>query len=448
MKPAEYWTKRSEQVILEAERGGAELTQKLGEFYAETESQIQLEVEAFFGRYASDEGISIEEAQKRLTKTDLRRFHEALRRYHAEASRLGLDKQYEQHLRTLAGRTYISRQVELLAQARHQIELLFGKTEHSFSGVLADVYHNSYHRNIFYMQQGLGFGSDFARMDTKTIEMLLRKPWLGENFSSRLWQNKARLLQQLEQTVPRAFATGENSRVLGQQLASRLGVSRSAGECLIRTEVNHAANEAAKVAYKEVGVEKYEYLATLDNRTSEICAALDGKVFRVADAAAGINYPPMHPHCRSSTIPYFPPDEFDGPASRAARDNDGKYYTVPADMKYDEWRHKYARSTFSKKRKNLNAELQHIVDAPFLKGIVPAGALLTHVMGIAGYKTSVDLRETPRLVNLYGGKDWRWEKKSGTIITDNFQYEIHWYEYDGRQYDLKLKHEPKKKGGG
>ncbi len=338
MKPAEYWAGRSERIILNAERQGAELIKTLSGFYAEADRQIQREVEAFFGRYASSEGIALDEAKKRLTSGELKRFNEELRRYHTEAQRLGLNSGYVQHLRTLSARAYVSRQMELLAQIRHQVETLMGQTLPAMTGTLAGVYNESYYREIFYMQQGLGFGTDFARMDTGTVEAILRKPWLGDNFSSRLWQNKEQLLRQMEQIIPRAFAAGENSRVLGQQLAKRLNVSQSAGERLVRTEVSHAANQASLRAYKEMGVEEYEYLATLDNRTSEICASLDGKVFRVTDASTGVNFPPSHPHCRSTTVPYFAPDEFDDPASRAARDADGKYYTVPASMTYAEWK--------------------------------------------------------------------------------------------------------------
>jgi len=40
-------------------------------------------------------------------------------------------------------------------------------------------------------------------------------------------------------------------------------------------------------------------------------------------------------------VPYFPPDEFDTPSVRAARDSEGKYYTVHADMSYKKWYDKY-----------------------------------------------------------------------------------------------------------
>jgi SPP1 gp7 family putative phage head morphogenesis protein len=343
MKPADYWIKRSERVLLAGERHSDELIKVLSGFYADTAHQLQTQIDAFYGRYATENGITLAQAHKRLDKRRLKSFRENLEKYHAEAAQLRIGSAYEQSLRNLSTKAAISRYQELLTQARHQIEVLAAKGTAAFSETLEEVYPESYYRTLFDIQYGLGFGADFARMDTKTIERLMRTSWLGDNYSSRIWKNKEALLLQLEQTIPQAFSLGYNSRVLGQRIAARLEVSKHAGERLARTEVNHAANESVRRAYKESGVEEYEFLATLDNRTSDICAALDGKVFRVSYAQTGVNYPPMHPNCRSTTVPYFPPDEFDEPSSRAARGRDGKYYTVPASMTYPEWYEKHVK---------------------------------------------------------------------------------------------------------
>lgn len=72
---------------------------------------------------------------------------------------------------------------------------------------------------------------------------------------------------------------------------------------LVRTELNYALNEATKIAYEEDEIEEYEFLAEIDNRTSAICKELNGQIFKVKDAVVGINYPSMHPNCRSTTMP-------------------------------------------------------------------------------------------------------------------------------------------------
>ena len=65
--------------------------------------------------------------------------------------------------------------------------------------------------------------------------------------------------------------------------------------------MNYFNNQADAMAYEEMGIDKYVYVAILDSRTSEICQSLDNKVFNYKDMEIGVNYPPMHPNCRSTT---------------------------------------------------------------------------------------------------------------------------------------------------
>lgn len=109
---------------------------------------------------------------------------------------------------------------------------------------------------------------------------------------------------------------------------------------LVRTESAYVANAAQMHAYSEAGIERYRFVATLDSRTCECCAALDGKVFDRAKAKPGTNYPPMHPFCRSTTIADFGEDTLDG-LQRRAKDENGNTITVPANMTYGEWYKKY-----------------------------------------------------------------------------------------------------------
>jgi len=101
------------------------------------------------------------------------------------------------------------------------------------------------------------------------------------------------------------------------------------------TESAAFASAAQKDCFKALDVEKYEIVATLDNRTSQICQDLDGEVFDMKDYQVGVTAPPFHPWCRTTTVPYFE----DNYGERAARDEKtGKTYYVPSNMKYKDWK--------------------------------------------------------------------------------------------------------------
>ena len=73
---------------------------------------------------------------------------------------------------------------------------------------------------------------------------------------------------------------------------------------------------------------EHQFIATLDSRTSAVCAGLDGKVFDIKDAKTGVNYPPLHPWCRSCTVEYDP-DEW--------KDWEAIGQPMPERMTYDQW---------------------------------------------------------------------------------------------------------------
>jgi uncharacterized protein with gpF-like domain len=111
----------------------------------------------------------------------------------------------------------------------------------------------------------------------------------------------------------------------------------------VRTETSFIHGQATADSYKEQDVEEYEYLATLDSVTTNICQNLDLEVFKLTDMETGVNYPPMHYNCRSTTLEVSPQwmQDITGKTSRTARDENGKNYSVPSTMDYEEWHKKH-----------------------------------------------------------------------------------------------------------
>lgn len=118
------------------------------------------------------------------------------------------------------------------------------------------------------------------------------------------------------------------------------------------TECSYFASVGQKDCFKDLDVEKYEIVATLDNKTSHICQEMDGKVFDMKDYEPGITAPPFHVFCRSTTAPYFDDEEAYG--ERVARDHAGNVYYVPSDMTYGEWKELCLSNKASSENNNRN----------------------------------------------------------------------------------------------
>jgi SPP1 gp7 family putative phage head morphogenesis protein len=166
--------------------------------------------------------------------------------------------------------------------------------------------------------------------------------------------------ERFSQVVRNGLLTGETTQSIAKRLIGNLEFGETAktvrqlaaagGQLtavadnqiltLIRTSVNQVANTASQQVYEanQDITEKYRYVATLDSRTSSICAALDGQQFEYGKGPT----PPQHFNCRSTTVPVIDYDQLsrdfgfkvEPPAvgKRAAAGG-----MVPANENYGQW---------------------------------------------------------------------------------------------------------------
>lgn len=99
---------------------------------------------------------------------------------------------------------------------------------------------------------------------------------------------------------------------------------------VIRTATQHVSSAARSAVWEANSdiMDKYQWVSTLDGVTSNVCKSLDGRVFVVGEGPT----PPIHPNCRSTTVPYFPPSRFDDGATRSA-----EFGPVDVNTTYYEW---------------------------------------------------------------------------------------------------------------
>lgn len=329
----------------ENDKSTDELLKTMKNVYKNSLKSINKEIEAFYGRYAENNKLELSQVKKRLNSQELKSAKEEIKKYYelAKPELIGsaMSKKYREQLRLQSGRSYISRLEELKLALQNEVIQLGGKEQKEFSDKLSEIYNNAYEKTTFNINKQLGFSTGFQSLNKEMLLKAINEKWLEENYSDRIWKNKNKLLNELETTLLQGIAQGHNSKKIAEQISNNYGTSYNNCERLARTETSHIAGQASLESYKKTNVLKYEFVATLDRRTSETCQILDGKVFNRKDAQEGINYPPMHPNCRSTTVPYFEKDEIDkmfDEAERVARNDNGKIYYVPADMTYKQWK--------------------------------------------------------------------------------------------------------------
>lgn len=337
-KQIEYWTARNEKMFLNGERDILEYAKSLKRKYINAADQIEQEIQKFYGKFAVDNNYTMVELKKLLNRDELKSFKNEVANMVDYMKMHFDDKDYVQNLKLLRAKSRISRLEELKTRINFEVEKLYNDVNDSLGEQLQKSFEDGYYQTIFNQQQFLGFSSNFAMLNTKAIETAVKTNYMTENYSDVLWKNKTNLMNILNQQIPQGIILGYNPRKVANIASKQLGSKYNSTVRLVRTEYNLILNDATAQGYKEAGIEKYQLLATLDSRTSDICREMDGEIFKVKEKEVGINYPPFHPNCRTTTIPYFEPDEFDTEIEQYIKDEDGIKHKITDDTQYEEWK--------------------------------------------------------------------------------------------------------------
>ena len=331
MRNKEYWAARALQRENEAYLRGAGLSAKMFQEYETAAKAIRREIDGFYSKYAGKYGLTYDQAVRLLNRKEFQEWKASLDAYVAQIAQTT-----DAHARALltaqldalSANSSISRLEALQGQIDLILNDLFDKGVAQMKEEFGDMFVEGYYKKCYDIQSRAGFFNEIAKIDFSTIEQAVSYPWSGAMFSDRLWQNKQALVFNTREIITQGLIQGKSVGTMSSTLSAKMGQSYKNAERLIRTETTHIHSEADRAAYNEAGVEEYEYMATLDARTCETCGALDGKVFKVKDAKPGVNYPPMHPNDRCTTIEHDPEDALDW-------FNSGE--PMPKSTTYQEW---------------------------------------------------------------------------------------------------------------
>lgn len=342
----DYWKERAEKAVALTEKTSDEMLRDMKEVYQKSIKELNREIEAFYGRYAIENGLTLEEVHKRLDPKQLKSAKEEIKRYYdfADPKKIGrnMSREYRDELRRLSARAYMSRLEEIKMKLKHIVVKLGAEQERRLEKALKKTYADTHARTAFTIDKGLGFSGGYTAPSEDALTKAVKEKWLESNYSERIWKDKGLLLTAIDSELLSGIAQGHNPRKIAEAMSERFGLNYNNCERLARTEMLHAMNSATYSSYKEHGVEKYQFVCGLDERTCPECGALDGQTFEMKYAVEGVNYPVIHPRCRCSVTPVFE-DEIselfnDDENTRLAYDEGRNHYDVPASMTYKQWR--------------------------------------------------------------------------------------------------------------
>ena len=335
-----YWQKRFQAVEAMRNKTAKDTVQAITPAFDKAQAQIEKEINAWYGRFAKNNQISLQEAKKLLNTRELKEFKWDVEEYIKWGRQNAIDQQWMKELENASARFHVSRLEALKVRTQQAVELAYGNELDALDQMAARMYTDDYYHTAYEIQRGLGIGFDVAQIDKNKLDKIISKPWTTDKqtFSDRIWKSKTQLVDSLHTELTQMCILGKAPDQAINNIAKRMNVSKGQAGRLVMTEAAYFGSAAQKDCFNDLDVEKFEVVATLDSRTSETCQNMDGQVFDMKDFQVGVTAPPFHVWCRSCTAPWFE-DNDDG--TRAARGEDGKTYQVPASMKYDDWKNSF-----------------------------------------------------------------------------------------------------------
>ncbi len=290
MNNKQYWIDRENQKLNKGIKDCNKLAKELEHHYKLANKEIEKEINNLFEKYAKDNQLTYAEAIKYLTGNEFKIWRTDIKGY---LKMIEDNPELLLELNTLAMKSRITRWESLQYEIDKQLNKLAITTEKETKELLTDTLKDNYNRNVFNISKKAGFVANFSGINNKTVERVLSYPWSGSNYSDRIWENKRLLSKTIKNEMTQMIIRGESSKKVAARVSEKMNTSYKNAVRLVQTEHSYVMNEASKYTYEDLGIEKYEFLATLDSRTCSVCGKLDGKVFKLTEAKVGINYPPL-----------------------------------------------------------------------------------------------------------------------------------------------------------
>ena len=321
----DYWRKREEEQRKHNIKDEQEFRKELEKMYRATLKEVNDQIYAFYAKYASQNAITMAEAKRRADKLDIEAYAEKAKRYVKEKN---FSEQANKEMR-IYNLTMKANRLELL-KAEIGLELCANADE------VDDFMREELEGRILNeIERQAGILGKSIQDNRKFAQALVNASFHNATFSDRIWANQALLRNELSNILTTALIQGRNPRDFISQVRKRFDVSTNNAYRLLVTELARVQTSAQMESFKRNGFDQYTFLAL--GTACEICRKIDGKHFDVDKANAGVNMPPMHPHCRCSTSAYMDDDDY----------NDWLDGYKDHGLTWDEWKKEHSKTSKS-----------------------------------------------------------------------------------------------------
>lgn len=299
MTSSEYWAKREAEALKHRITDEREYDKQIKRIYSDMLVACQTEINAFYGKYAAKEGITLAEAKKRVSELDIAAYERKAKRYVKEKN---FSAKANEEMRLYNAAMKINR-LEML-KANIGLELISGHDE--LDKFMSDILKG---RTEDELKRQAGILGETVKNNAAKAHSIVNASFHNATFSDRVWMYQDLMKADLSKLLQSGLIQGKNPRVLARELKKTFQTATFNAERLMRTELARVQTEAQKQSFERNGFD--EYIFIVNGGCCDICQRLSGKHLKVSKMMPGENAPPLHPHCRCSTAAYSDRAEYE-----------------------------------------------------------------------------------------------------------------------------------------
>ena len=236
-----YWERRQEQKYLAGEKKINDYYKELEKSFEQAKREIQVVINDFYIRYARENQLSYAEAQRALSKTEIGDLKSFINKVNANMGKYDLELNNMSIKARITRYEALQKQIDALLQQLYSVDYQYDGEE-----LLKDVYSDSYYRTWFNIDQYHGFHQEFAQVNPDTIDELIRYPFNGADFSTRIWKQKDHMLQVLNESITTMLIQGRSPNTLAKDFAKKFNTKEYEAYRLLHTEGSFIIEQATQ----------------------------------------------------------------------------------------------------------------------------------------------------------------------------------------------------------
>lgn len=300
-------------------------TIEIKELHLSTLDTIQDEIDAFYGKYSTFEGISMQEARQKSNKADVSKLKSKIKRYNKQDK---LSNRAKDEIRLYNLNRNVTRLEVLKSSINAELVRMTNEEQVMIEKILRDQTEDEFLRQATILGVSLLIGGVWIKQEPaeafengkpkskykgkiphisytkKTLQEIIDKRMYNAVWSDNLWTNHSALRREVETILERGILAGTGPREMARELRKKIDSSIYNSERLMRTESGFVQIDSQRESYKQTGFDEYIVIAQ-PTGACNICLSFDGKVYKVEDMEQGENAPIFHPNCRCSTASYM-----------------------------------------------------------------------------------------------------------------------------------------------